>query len=98
MKLFKTEIEKIFALLISKKPFAFSKYADGEWMAMNQVPVFNGEFKADSSEKTSKSIELLRESFVYKDPNYFVGISCPCCQGRAHQQMKTLIYQSCLLM
>jgi hypothetical protein len=90
MKLFKPEIEKLFARLISKKPFAFSKYADGEWMAMNQFPVYNGEFKADSSEKTLNSIQLLRESFVYKDPNYFVGISCPCCQGQAHQQMKTI--------
>lgn len=90
MKLFKSEIEKLFARLISKKPFAFSKYADGEWMAMNQFPVFNGEFKSDSTEKTSKSIQLLRESFVYRDPNYFVGISCPCCQGQAHQQMKII--------
>jgi hypothetical protein len=94
MKLFKNEIEKLFARLISKKPFAFSKYADGEWMAMNQFPVFNGEFKADSSEKTLNSIQLLRESFVYKDPNYFVGISCPCCQGQAHQQMKTVSGQN----
>jgi len=88
MKLFKNEIEKLFTRLISKKPFAFSKYADGEWMAMNQFPMFNGEFKSDSSEKTLNSIKLLKESFVYRDPNYIIGISCPCCQGQAHQHMK----------
>lgn len=94
MKLFKSEIEKLFERLVSKKPFAFSKYADGEWMAMNEISVSNGEFISDSSEKTLNSVQLLRESFVYRDPNYFVGISCPCCQGQAHYQMKTVSGQN----
>jgi hypothetical protein len=88
MKIFKDEIEKLFNRLKSKTPFAFSKYADGEWMAMNEIPVFNGEFRSDTSEKTLNSIKLLRQSFIYQHPEYYVGISCPCCQGQNHYHMK----------
>jgi hypothetical protein len=88
MKIFKEEIQKLFNRLKSKTSFSFSKYADGEWMAMNQIPVFNGEFRSDTSEKSLKSIQLLRKSFRYRHPDYYVGISCPCCQGQSHYDMK----------
>jgi len=86
MKIFRDEIEKMYNRLISRIPFAFSKYADGEWAAMNSVPLFNGEFKSD--ENTEKSRDMLRASFCYRDFGYYVGISCPCCQGISFYHMK----------
>ena len=86
MKLFKNELEKLFLRLQSGKKFAFSKYADGEWAAMQGRHVNNGEFNFDSSYFTQ--VSALKKSFVFKDDDYYVGISCPCCQGNDHQKMK----------
>lgn len=88
MKEFHTEIYKLYERLKSRKHFAFSKYADGEWAAMTGRLLNNGEFFTQNDEKTKGSIKLLVESFQYKDENYYVGISCPCCQGMAHYEMK----------
>jgi hypothetical protein len=85
MKYFGEEVEKIFERLKSGQRFAFSKYADGEWAAMQGTYVNNGEF--ESSLKFSEAIEELKESFTYKDAGYYVGISCPCCQGKNHDAM-----------
>jgi len=92
MKFFREEIEKMYNRLNSRVPFAFSKYADGEWSAMNSVSLFNGEFKSDHT--TQRSRDMLRASFVYRDPGYYVGISCPCCQGDSFEQMKQMSGQN----
>jgi len=88
MKDFKLEIVKMYDGLQSRQNFAFSKYADGEWAAMTGRLLNNGEFSTQDDHDTKVSIELLIRSFQYKDEGYFVGISCPCCQGPAHDQMK----------
>lgn len=85
MKTFKNEIEKYFRLLESKKPFSFSKFADGEWFMMRGIPVNNNEFAYTSDDDFYK--QKLIDSFKYKDDNYYVGVSCPCCQGQEHQNM-----------
>ena len=89
MKTFHEEIVKMHDRLKSRKHFAFSKYADGEWAAMTGRLLNNGEFFTKDDKDTKVSVELLIRSFQYKDDNYYVGISCPCCQGRAHYDMKT---------
>jgi hypothetical protein len=85
VKTFSGEIEKLYDKLIEGKPFAFSKYADGEWMAMTGQPLNNGEF--ESNHQTIDAIENLIESFTFKDAGYYVGVSCSCCQGENHQRM-----------
>lgn len=89
MKIFSEEIKILFDRLKSKKPFAFSKYADGEWMAMRGINANpgNGEWVINGTEY-SNSIEMLINSFKYQDDGYYVGISCPCCQGEAFHDMK----------
>lgn len=87
MKYFKEEIQKFYDKLIKGEKFAFSKYADGEWMAMKNENGTPGNGEWVISEQTSKSSQLLRESFMFKDPGYYVGVSCPCCQGDNHYQM-----------
>jgi hypothetical protein len=86
MKNFREEIELMFKRLCSREPFAFSKYADGEWSAMKGANLFNGEFLSDYT--TENSRKLLIESFLYRHPKYYVGISCPCCQGIEFNRMK----------
>jgi hypothetical protein len=85
MKQFSGEIEKLFERLQSGEKFSFSKYADGEWMAMCGLQVNNGEF--ESTQNTTQAVMKLRDSFEYKDDGYYVGVSCPCCQGEHHKNM-----------
>ena len=68
--------------LKNKENFTFSKYADGEWAVIKNESIDNKEFWFDGNSvmdgfKRSKLIE----SFKYHNPNYYVGVSCPCCQG-----------------
>ena len=88
MKIFDQEIQELHHRLISGKKFSFSKYADGEWFAMSGRNVNNGEFTHSSTPQHKKAVDLLRESFQYKHNDYYVGISCPCCQRSDHKAMK----------
>jgi len=87
-KIFSEEIVKFYNKLKTEKHFAFSKYADGEWMALRGQQGTNNEWiMNDNSETYSKSKDLLWQSFTYKDNEYYIGISCPCCQGQHHYDM-----------
>jgi len=88
MKYFRNEIENFLIRLKSRTPFSFSKYADGEWAAMCGGVVNNGEFVAVPDSRQNISRSLLINSFRYRHPSYYVGISCPCCQGQEFFRMK----------
>jgi hypothetical protein len=85
MKNFKNEIEVLFERLKNRAPFSFSKFADGEWLMMRDMPVNNGEFNYTKDDKFYR--QKLTESFQYKDNDYYVGVSCPCCTGSDHRDM-----------
>ena len=91
MKIFQQELLNLYNKFREGKPFAFSKYADGEWAAMNDIQLNNGEFKSTSDQEFYKN--KLIESFQYQDDNYIVGISCECCQGIEHYRMKNFSNQ-----
>jgi hypothetical protein len=86
MKDFESEIYRIFDLFKKGSPFSFSKYADGEWAAINDINLNNREFEKTPLTPSFFKNKLI-ESFKYKDPNYYVGVSCPCCQGGEAQKM-----------
>ena len=91
-KVFSEEIKKLYTKLVTGKKFAFSKYADGEWLAMrgSHGSSGNGEWLINDERDTCKKPrEMLVDSFQYRDPDYYVGVSCPCCQGQHHYDMKT---------
>lgn len=88
MKIFTQEIQKFYDKLVSGEKFSFSKYADGEWMAMQGQFSTPGNGEWHIGPDTQISRDMLIESFRYKDPGYYVGISCPCCQGDNHYYMK----------
>jgi hypothetical protein len=91
MKNFNEEIKILFERLKNKDKFSFSKFADGEWMMMRNVPVNNGEFNYTNEDDFFRN--KLIESFKFKDEKYFVGVSCPCCRGHEHKEMITFSEQ-----
>lgn len=94
MKSFKKELFILLERLKSRKHFSFSKFADGEWMMINNISLNNNEFKYSSDSGDMFFREKLIESFKFKDNNYYVGISCECCQGEEHYKMKKFCNQN----
>jgi hypothetical protein len=88
MKDFYQEIHRIFNLFKNGKPFAFSKFADGEWAAIINENLNNGEFENNSGSNQFYRDKLI-ESIKFKDPNYYIGTCCPCCNGDRAQKMRS---------
>jgi hypothetical protein len=88
MKDFTQEIYRIFDLFKNGKPFAFSKFADGEWAAILNENLNNGEFLNDSS-TTNFFRDRLIDALKFKDPNYYIGTCCPCCNGDRAEKMRS---------
>jgi hypothetical protein len=84
MKDFREDISNIYKRLKEKKPFAFSKYADGEYKILVNEPITNCDNWTFCPETHKAEQSLLLESFKYTHPDYVVGISCPCCQPVEH--------------
>ena len=81
-KLFYNDLVLFKNKLDNKENFSFSKYADGEWAVMENIAINNKEFWFDpNNDQDQIRRQSLINSFKYKHPNYYVGISCPCCQG-----------------
>lgn len=87
MKEFKEEIGKLFLKLRDKNPFAFSKYADGEWSAINNENLDNNEFQNNELVPQFQRDRLI-ESIQFKDKDYFIGVCCPCCNGDRSSKMR----------
>ena len=87
MKDFTQEIYNLFEKFQKGAPFAFSKFADGEWSAMLNENLNNSEF-----ENTPHTEERYREELInaikYKDPHYYIGTCCPCCNGDRAEKMR----------
>ena len=83
MPLTKTFTEEILffrTMLENKTPFAISRFGDGERIIMEGTPLnllHKGEFNYQGQDDLR---EDLTRAFQYDNKNYFIGISCPCCQ------------------
>lgn len=77
---FREDIEFIFTKLKNKDKFSFSKYADGEFAILANQPITNIDNWTFNPETHFKIRNELIKSFQFKDPNYYVGVSCKCCQ------------------
>lgn len=81
-KTFRNDIINFAKKIKNGDNFSFSKYADGEWAVIKNQAINNKEFWFDPNNKNDQhKRQALIESLKYKHPNYYVGISCPCCQG-----------------
>jgi len=93
MKDFTQEIYKFFDIFKKGYPFSFSKYADGEWAIITDDYLNNREF--EHSENTPLFFkQKLIDSIRYKDPNYYIGTCCPCCNGDRADKMRKFSNQS----
>jgi len=77
---FKQEFFKLLDRVKSNKPFAFSKYADGEYLIFKNINIDNGEFSFIQGQDELYRQKLI-ESIKYKHPDYVVAIGCKCCIG-----------------
>jgi len=83
-KTFSNDIINIFNKVKNRDNFAFSKYADGEYKILINENITNCDGWVFKKEENGKEQKLLLESFKYSDKDYYVGISCPCCQPKSH--------------
>ena len=84
MKDFKKDLVNIHNSLKEKKPFAFSKYADGEYKILVNEAITNCDNWTFIPNEHKVEQKLLMESFQYDHEDYVVGVSCPCCQPKDH--------------
>lgn len=85
---FKNDIYQMIEKLQNHQIFSFSKFADGEWLVIENKSVNNSEFWFDSHKDASYRQKLI-DAFQYKNDRYHVGVSCPCCQNNEiHKAMK----------
>tara|TARA_R110002153_G_scaffold150596_1_gene302091 strand:- start:2242 stop:2940 length:699 start_codon:yes stop_codon:yes gene_type:complete len=84
MRNFKTDLEQLIDRLKEKKPFTFSKYADGEFAILVNHKITNCDNWTFDPTLHAYEQKLLLNSFKYSGKNYIVGISCPCCVPSSH--------------
>jgi hypothetical protein len=81
---FSTDIKYIFNKLKNREHFAFSKYADGEYKVLVNEAIINCDNWIFNPTLHTIEHHYLLDSYLYADDDYFVGISCPCCQPTNH--------------
>lgn len=86
MKSFVSDIKFIFTKIKNKEHFAFSKYADGEYKVLRNEPITNCDHWSFDPSTHQTEYQYLLSSYQYSHPDYYVGISCPCCQPSSHIQ------------
>lgn len=81
---FRSDIEFLFERLKNNEKFSFSKYADGEFAILANQKITNVDNWTYDPEKHSEMRDELISSFKFKDKDYYVGVSCKCCQPETH--------------
>lgn len=81
---FRGDIEFIFSKLKNRDKFSFSKYADGEFAILANRLITNVDNWTFNPKVHSKHRQELVNSFRFKDKDYYVGVSCKCCQPEEH--------------
>lgn len=91
-KSYTQDLKIIHQALLNKENISFSKFCDGEWAVLCNHKIDNKEFWFDpSSLKDQEKRKALLRAFQYKNPRYFVGITCVQVFGlHTHTSMKDL--------
>jgi hypothetical protein len=87
---FDQDLDLLINKIINKESFAFARYADGELAVLNNKHITgcDGWTVTDQDKLFS---EELASSLLHAEENYYYGISCPCCDPPAYNQLKTLL-------
>ncbi len=83
---FKGDLEYLLEKVKNSDKVSFSKYADGEYSILINENIKNCDGWVFDKVSNNKEYNLLLESFKYSHPDYYVGISCPCCQPKGNVQ------------
>jgi hypothetical protein len=83
---FTEDIKFLFNKLKNKQHFSFSKYADGEYKVLRNEIITNCDNWTFNPEYHQLEHQYLLDSYYYSDSEYYIGISCPCCQPESHIQ------------
>lgn len=83
---FQGDIKFILNKITNKENFSFARSGDGELSIIENRFIdirkkANGEFKYDPHDETDSFYrEELIKAHEYKHPNYYIGVSCQCCE------------------
>jgi len=83
---FQDSIKHIFEKVKNREHFSFSKFADGEYKVLRNEFIQNCDNWIFDPIVNFNEQKYLMDSFLYNHPDYYVGISCPCCQPHPHVQ------------
>jgi len=86
MKTFVNDFALILDKVKNRDSFSFSKYADGEYKILRNEKITNCDNWTFDPEIHKEEHRYLLESFKYAHKDYYVGVSCPCCQPINHCQ------------
>ena len=81
---FAKDFEFIYNKVKNRDHFSFSKFADGEYMILRNEEITHCDNWTFNPTEHFKEQQLLLDSFQYEHEDYYVGISCPCCQPHDH--------------
>ena len=87
---FTSELDIFNQRISDKENFSLVRFGDGEMRVVNGVQIdlskkYHGEHKySPDAEKDEHYRNILKESLLYKHPQYYVGLPCRCCVGNQH--------------
>jgi hypothetical protein len=89
-QIFSDDFIEITKMIKDKKPFAFSRFADGEIAVMQGRQIVGSDKWATPNYVTKLGIDLLKAIEVV-DENVYFGISCQCCDTPGRDYLLSLI-------
>jgi hypothetical protein len=76
-KSYSQDIKILHEALSKNEHISFSKFCDGEWAVIQNIPINNKEFWFDPNrEEDQNKRQALINAFQYNNNRYFVGITC----------------------
>ena len=84
-QVFRGDLNKLYYRLgHGRKPYAFVRFGDGERAFCERRPLVTcGEWKYDGSD--TKIAQKVDEAVRADIPGFYIGVSCPCCDKKAHR-------------
>jgi len=91
---FSGDLEEILAKIDSKEPFAFARYADGEYNVIHQIQARGCDgWEVGPEDKLMAQVML--EGLQHKEENYYYGISCRCCDHERMSYYRNILGWDC---
>lgn len=83
---FKQDLELIINEVENGEPFAFGRFADGEHAVLEGLPLKGMDWKMKPEYTQARA--AMNKALDYREPRYFYGVSCRCCDPAKAQYYK----------